>query len=343
MSHPAPTVLVLGARGRFGHAAVLAFARAGWRVVAQMREGAVAPHSPVPGVQWLAHSLDDCAGVAAAAEGASVVVHALNPNAYTDAAWQVEVPALLDRAMRIAQALSASLMAPGNVYNFGSDMPANLREDTPQRATSVKGQVRVAMEQRLVDAARHGALRSIVIRAGNFFGNGKGSWFDQVTVKDIARGRVTWAGSLDVPGAWAYLPDLADTFVQVAQQREKLPAFESLHFAGHTLTGQQWLDVLTAVTAGQGRALRIAQLPWGLLRVFGLFNAKFASLAALRYLWQVPHQLDNTRLRALIGPEPHTLLADAAHAALASLGLTQSPISPSPSAGIKAAVTPTPT
>ena len=32
-----PTVLVLGANGRFGAAAVNAFAAAGWRVLAQLR------------------------------------------------------------------------------------------------------------------------------------------------------------------------------------------------------------------------------------------------------------------------------------------------------------------
>ena len=41
------TVLVLGARGRFGSAAVRAFARAGWRVVAQVRPGVSAPAASV--------------------------------------------------------------------------------------------------------------------------------------------------------------------------------------------------------------------------------------------------------------------------------------------------------
>ncbi len=123
----------------------------------------------------------------------------------------------------------------------------------------------------------------------------------------------------------------------MAQRRDRLPAFERLHFTGHTLTGQQWLDVLTVARQGQGKALRIAQLPWGLLRVMGLFNAKFASLAALRYLWRVPHSLDNTRLRALIGSEPQTPLADAVHATLVSLGLADRSSTLSLAPGIKSA------
>lgn len=51
MTQPS-TVLVLGARGRFGLAATRAFAAAGWRVFAQIRPGASGPANP--GVTWLA-------------------------------------------------------------------------------------------------------------------------------------------------------------------------------------------------------------------------------------------------------------------------------------------------
>ena len=79
------TVLILGARGRFGLAAARAFADAGWRVVAHMRPGAVAPTSR-PGIEWIHADLNDTQTLAAAAKEASVVVHALNP-AYTHKAW----------------------------------------------------------------------------------------------------------------------------------------------------------------------------------------------------------------------------------------------------------------
>jgi hypothetical protein len=40
----------------------------------------------------------------------------------------------------------------------------------------------------------------------------------------------------------------------------------------------------------------------------------------MRYQWDTPHALDNTRLSALIGPEPCTPLALAAQTALVDLG-----------------------
>ena len=327
------TVLILGARGRLGLAATRAFAQAGWQVLGQVRPGAKgalgAALPAISGVWWMPVAVGDTAALAAQAQGAQVVVHALNP-VYTHKAWREDAPALMEAAIAITRQLRATLMLPGNVYNFGEAMPPVLREDTPQAATGFKGRVRVQLEQRLQAATQSGDMRAVVLRAGDFFGSGTGSWIDQSIAKDLPRGRITWPGPPDVATPWAYLPDLARTFVRVAQQRHRLAAFECLHVAGHHVTAQQWLHSFTAIAAEQGwlpaaGALRVGRLPWLLLRMAGVFAPTFAALAAMRYLWTTPHRLDNTRLRALIGDEPHTPFDQAVRQALADLGLVTSP------------------
>jgi len=317
------TVLILGARGRFGLATARAFADAGWRVLAQMRPGADVPAQAAGDarVQWLAMDLHDTAALVSAAQGASVVVHAINPP-YTHAAWKAQAQPLLDASIAVTRALGATLMIPGNVYNFGDGMPSVLQETTPQTARTVKGQIRVSMEAQLA----HSGVRSIVIRAGDFFGSGKGTWFDQAIVRDIRKGVFTYPGKRDVATAWAYLPDLARTFVLVAAQREKLPPFEVLHFAGSSITGQQWLDALSPIAVQQGwvkpgASLKFTGMPWPLIRLGALLVPTWAALVEMRYLWDTPHILANEKLVALIGPEPHTPLEKAASAALADLGL----------------------
>jgi nucleoside-diphosphate-sugar epimerase len=229
---------------------------------------------------------------------------------------------MTDAAIGIARALGATLMVPGNVYNFGVTMPTVLREDTPQMAHTVKGQVRIAMEEKLQSSG----VRCIVIRAGDFFGSGKGTWFDTAMVKDIRKGVFTYPGTPDVSRAWAYLPDLARTFVAVALLADTLPPYEVFHFAGHRITGQRWLDVLTIAARAQGWVKPDAQpkmghLPWAVIRMGALFVPTWAALLEMRYLWNTPHALANEKLTALIGPEPHTALVQAAEAALVDLGL----------------------
>ena len=326
------TVLILGARGRFGLAAARAFADAGWRVLGQMRPGAQAGADER--IEWLATDLQDTQALAAAARGAAVVVHALNP-AYTNAAWRKQVAPMMDRAIAVTRALEATLMVPGNVYNFGAAMPALLREDTPQLAQTVKGRVRIDMEAQL----QRSGVRGVVIRAGDFFGSGRGTWFDTAMVKRIQKGVFTYPGANGVGTAWAYLPDLARTFVAVAQQRAQLPAFEVLHFAGCQLTAQQWLDALEPVARAQRWVaprghVKLSRLPWPVIRLGALFMPTWAALMEMRYLWDMPHGLANDKLTALIGPEPHTPLAVAARQALADLGLLARARAPGPAPAV---------
>ena len=322
------TVLVLGGRGRFGLAAVQAFAQAGWQVVAQVRPGATALPA-LAGVRWLQAEPTGTAALVAAAAGATVVVQALSP-AYTHRAWKRDVPVFTRAAIDVTRTLRATLMLPASVYNFGARMPARLLEDTPQVATTFKGRLRMASERMIEAATRDGAMRAVVIRGGDFFGAGRGSWLDQVIAKDLATGRVTYPGALDVPTAWAYLPDMARSFVAAAERRQQWAAFETLHFAGYSLTGADWIAALTAIARDEGwvppdAALRVRSLSWPLMGLAGLVVPTFAALHEMRYLWSTPHALMNRRMAAVVGPEPRTPFPAALRTALRELGVAATP------------------
>src|SRR5262245_45617505 len=211
-------VVVLGAAGRFGHGAAEAFRDAGWTVASLVRPGSAA-RAPAD------------TEVGAAARGADVVLHALNPS-YTD--WSRRALPLAYSAITAAETAGATLVFPGNLYNYGSPLPPVIDENTPMRPSSRKGQLRVAIEDRMAEAAERGA-RIIILRAGDFYGGGRGSWFDLVLAQEIGRGRVPHSGPLDLVHEWAYLPDLASTLPRLAAIRETLPPFASFGFPGHAV------------------------------------------------------------------------------------------------------------
>jgi nucleoside-diphosphate-sugar epimerase len=309
-------VLVLGANGRFGRAAVDAFAAAGWRVLAQVRR---APAAPLPAAaRPLRLPLHDLPALAAAAAGSQVVVQALNP-LYTR--WGQEALPMARQGMDLAQRLDATFMLPGNVYNFGSTMPALLAPDAPQRPDTSKGRIRVQMEAEMQQRATQG-LRSVVLRAGDFYGCGPGAWMDKVVLASLARRKLVYPGPLDVPHAWAYVPDLAKAFVAVAG-RDDLPAFSALHFAGHTLTGAQLLAATERAAAGLGgvpaAGWRHGRLPWALLRAGGWVMPMWRALAEMEYLWRVPHALDGRALQARVGDLPSTPIDTALREVLQAL------------------------
>lgn len=341
-----PVVLVLGAAGRLGRAAAQAFADARWQVRAQARRADAALPS---GAQRVGAALADTPALLEAARGARAVVYAVNPP-YTQ--WDALMLPLARQGMAVAERLGALFMLPGNVYGFGAGMPALLREDTPERPSTRKGELRVALEAELRERAQQGTLRSVVLRAGDFYGGGRGSWLDLAIVKSLAAGKLVYPGPLDRPHAWAYLPDLARAFVAVAGAAHEggqpgqlgqlgqpgPPGHRRLHFAGHTLSGRELLDAIEAAAAALGlrpaRGFRRADLPWPLLRAAGLVVPMLREIAAMSYLWRVPHALDGSALAAAVGPLPSTPVAEAMRDALLGLGLgrpaADPPASPAP-------------
>jgi nucleoside-diphosphate-sugar epimerase len=158
---------------------------------------------------------------------------------------------------------------------------------------------------------------SVVIRAGDFFGGtGSGTWLDMAIASKISKGKFTYPGNPDIAHAWAYLPDLAQTFVRVANQRAQLRGHHRLNFGGHTFTGHALQAALESLV---GQRLRFGTMPWGLIRIASPFMPMWRELMAMRYLWERPHELDDQALRRLIGAVPHTPLHRALQSALAEM------------------------
>ena len=315
----APCVLVLGANGRFGLAATKAFAAAGWRVFAHVRRDA-APGMPTD-VQLVHGPLASLAGALSDGPAPSVVVHGINP-IYTR--WDEEALPAARAAMDLAERLGARFMLPGNVYNYGEGMPALLDEATPQRPTTPKGRIRAEMESELERRAASGQLRATVITAGDFFGDGSGSWLDQAIVKKIAGGTLDYPGDPALVHAWAYLPDLARAFVAVATAPAAAP-FERFTFAGHSVTGEGFLTSIerAATTLGlaPARGWRHGRMPWAVIRAIGLVVPMWRELARMSYLWRVPHALSGRKLAARCSALQATPLEEAMRASLVALGI----------------------
>jgi nucleoside-diphosphate-sugar epimerase len=303
-------ILVLGAAGRVGRAAAEAFRDAGWQVTSLVR-GTSADRAP-RGTQIVEVDARDAESVADAAAGMDVILHALNPP-YTE--WPVLVPALSEAAIAAARAADATLIVPGNVYNYGSGMPELLDEHTPMRPTSRKGTLRVAMEARLRDAG----IRTIILRAGDFYGGaGTGSWFDRVITRYAEHDRLTYPGPPDVVHEWAYLPDLAATLVPLAEARAQFDQFETFGFPGHAVTGAEFAR---AIKRAIRRDLSVSGMPWWLLRLLGPVVPTFRELAEMSYLWEVPHHIDGSKLTSAIGTVPRTPFETAIYQALDELDL----------------------
>ncbi|WP_204113136.1 NAD-dependent epimerase/dehydratase family protein [Shimia biformata] len=268
------TVLILGASGNVGRHAARAFRAAGWQVRLFDREAG--------------NLVQDATGV-------DVIVNGLNPPNYDR--WEVQIPRITDQVIAAAKASGATVIVPGNVYVFG-DHPGVWDETTPHRASTKKGRVRIEMESAYRAAARDG-VRTILLRAGDFIDpDALGTTLFGILVAGKAhKGRLTRLGGADKRHAYAYLPDVAQAMVMLAEKRAELAPFEDVPFPGHTFTPNELRDVMSRRL---GRAMRVSAFPWWAVGVVRPFWRLGREIWEMRYLSDLDHSLSAAKFDRLI-------------------------------------------
>ncbi|WP_269505547.1 NAD-dependent epimerase/dehydratase family protein [Burkholderia sp. IMCC1007] len=311
--------LVLGASGGIGGEVARQLRDAGWQVRA-LKRGLGAETMERDGIVWMRGDALDREAVVRAARGCSVIVHAVNPPGYRN--WNEQVLPMIDNTIAAATVAQATVVLPGTVYNYGPDAFPALREDAPQHPTTRKGAIRVELERRL-QAATAQRVRTIIVRAGDFFGPHAGNnWFGQGLVKP---GRpvavISVPGRPGVGHQWAYLPDVARTMVALIERRDTLEPFARFHLGGHwDADGTQMAQAVRRVAQRHGMRPTVRRFPWWLVWVAAPFVTTMREMLEMRYLWREPLRMDNARVTAALGREPVTPLDTAVGETLAGLG-----------------------
>jgi nucleoside-diphosphate-sugar epimerase len=296
------TVLVLGANGGVGKVVAKAFLDKGWRVLGLVRAGKATGEGIVP----IHADLFDASAVARATGPVDLVFNGLN---VPYPVWAEKALPTYTAAADICEALNARQIYPGSVYNFGSSMPPILTPQTPFAADTLKGRIRVSIEGLFRERAEAGRLRTIVIRAGDFFGSeAPNSWMGALVAKDLGKGKIVTPGKKTTVHAWAFLPDLAATVVKLAEVEATLGAYEVFHFESQNVSAKRLAD---AAGMALSRKVAVGHMPRVLFSLIAMFDPFMRAALEMLYLWDVPHALEDPRLAEVIGELPHTPLSEA--------------------------------
>ncbi len=316
MNTQTPIALVLGATGSIGGEVARTLLARGWRVRALNRNPDFAKTKGPAALEWVIGDAMNPADVLAAATGAQIIFHGASPAGYAN--WAKLVPAMLESTIAAARATGARIVFPGNIYNYGPDVWSRIDETSPQNPKTRKGAIRVDLERRLEAVSMEG-VRSLIVRAGDFFGpKTSSSW---LTEGWVAKGKpiqaLTLPGPLGVTHAWAYLPDFAESIVQLIEADATLPPFSNFNHGGHQITGAEMADALDRVA---GRKLSRKTLPWFAMAMVSPFVEMLREMLEMRYLWDNAVLMDNAKLVKTLGAEPHTPLDEALRTTLIGQG-----------------------
>ena len=306
--------IVIGANGAFGKSVANALKSKGWQVTGFMRSSK--PTSLYD--QTIEGDAKNTEQVVSACAGRSLIIYGVNPP-YQE--WTSNALPMLENTIAAAKTSGATILFPGNIYNYGPDAGELLTETSPQNPVSRKGKIRVAMERALAEAANDG-VNTIVLRMGDFFGPGAVStWFEAGLFggKPGIPKSIAYPGDLNIGHSWAYIPDIGEAAARLIDAHTP-SGFETFNFPGHfTKNGTELVDAINATMLEKtGKTIPVKAFPWSFLQLVRPFIRMVNELFEMRYLWDVPHRLDGTKLTAVIGPLPQTPLNDAVRATLAA-------------------------
>jgi len=208
------------------------------------------------------------------------------------------VPEYTQQVIAAAKSAGATVIVPGNVYNFGAT-PGTWDENTPQNPNTRKGRIRVAMER----AYRDSGVRTVILRAGSFITpDGKTDVMGLVFLRSINKGQLVTPGNADAMQAFCYVPDWARAAVALAEMRADLQDFEDIPFPGHAFSA---LDLQRQLQNTLQRKIKLAGFPWLVMTIAAPFWELARELKEMRYLW-------STSLEHIPSTERHEIRPSAA-------------------------------
>lgn len=271
-----------------------------------------------PGLEWARADLTDAAAAARAAAGAAVIYDCTNPAGY--GTWDETLPPLKRGIREAAARTGALLVSLDNLYMLGAPADgAPLREDTPMRPRSKKGELRARLATELMEAHARGALRATVGRASDFFGPGAGkmSLYGDDFVRRLARG---WGamvlGDPDLPRSYSYVPDVVAGLAALGA-RPDLSEGKVFHLPV-AWSPERWSATAPSAPSRRasacgtrafvarfaeilGVAPRTWRMPGWAFRVLGLVSRDVGAVHEMLYQWEMPFVVDDRRFVETFG------------------------------------------
>lgn len=249
----------------------------------------------LPGTEARSGDAKDPASLLAAAEGATILVHAVG---VPYPLWQTEFPPMQAAVLATAEATGAVAVFAENLYSYSAEtMP--LRESTPEVPPTRKGAIRLQLSQQWLQAAKTGRVKAVSIRASDYFGpgatNSENSHFGSRFFPGFVAGKpVAFLGNPDARHSYTYLPDYARAVADVALDP--------------TSWGRPWIcpslgpttarEVAGLFAQEAEKTVKVGKLPRFLVQALGLVNPTIREVTEMLYQFERDFTVDASAFEA---------------------------------------------
>lgn len=207
--------------------------------------------------------------------------------------WRIQWPLIMDNVIQACQKHNAKLVFFDNVYCYGR-VKGWMKEETPIKPTSQKGEVRARIANMILDEVAKGKLKALIARAPDFYGPQTPlSFINVMLFENYAKGK---KGQLMISDSYEhsliYTPDAAKATAILGNTDAAFNQVWHLPTDKNVLTMKQIAD-LSAAAFNMKPGYMV--LPKWMLRILSLFIAPIKESLEMLYQNDSDYLFDSSK------------------------------------------------
>jgi nucleoside-diphosphate-sugar epimerase len=240
----------------------------------------------------------DAAATANAVAG-SAVTYLVAGLKYDHKVWEQQWPKVMGNAIDACKRHGSALVFFDNVYAYG---PVNgvMTEETPYNPCSRKGEIRARIATMLMDEAKRGELRAMIVRAADFYGPGAVLSVTHATVTERlkARKRPQWLANPKAVHTFTYTADAGRTLAVLGNTPSAYGQIWHALTSKEPMTGERYVRIACEL-AGRPYALQVA--PRWMLFLMGIFVPVVRENMEMLYQFEHDYRFDSSKAERTLG------------------------------------------
>ena len=221
---------------------------------------------------------------------------------YDHRVWQEQWPKVMRHTIDACKRHGSALVFFDNVYAYGR-VDGVMTEQTPYNPCSRKGEVRARIATMLMEEARRGEFRAMIVRAADFYGPGAVLSLTHATVTERLKAGKTpqWIGNAKAVHTFTYTPDAGRTLALLGNTASAYGQVWHALTSKEPMTGEEYVRIACTLA---GRPYRLQVAPRWLLSIMGLFVPVLRENMEMLYQFEHDYRFDSSKVEQAFGLTP---------------------------------------
>jgi nucleoside-diphosphate-sugar epimerase len=236
-----------------------------------------------------------------AVEGSEIVYLTVGIQ-YKTAAWQQQWPVIMKNVIEACKKNNSKLVFFDNVYAYGK-VDGWMKEDTPYKPVSRKGEVRKQIAEMLMNEVDKGNITAQIVRAADFYGPETTLSFATVTVfENLLKGKKAQLFLGDnFKHSLTYTPDAGKATALLGNTESAYNQVWHLPTDKNVITGKQLVEETAKAFSVEPKYMVLKNL---MIKMVGLFIPEVRESLEMMYQYDSDYLFDSTKFETAFNFKP---------------------------------------